>query len=77
MNIQKIIAITIIISVCIGIVSPLVLADEIAVADRCEKCGGTKKCQVCWGTGKNLSGDDCSICNGTGKCYYCGGTGKK
>lgn len=42
----------------------------------CPKCDGSKKCWVCSGSGKNLSGDDCSICGGSGKCSYCGGTGK-
>ncbi len=43
---------------------------------KCIKCDGSKKCQVCSGSGKNSSGNDCSICDGTGKCYYCSGTGK-
>jgi hypothetical protein len=43
---------------------------------KCIKCDGSKKCQVCWGSGKNSSDQKCSICDGSGKCYYCGGTGK-
>ncbi|MDQ7826002.1 MAG: hypothetical protein RDV48_24580 [Candidatus Eremiobacteraeota bacterium] len=43
---------------------------------KCIKCDGSKKCQVCWGSGKNSSDNKCSICDGTGKCYYCSGTGK-
>jgi len=50
----------------------VVHADE----GKCIKCDGSKKCQVCSGTGKNNSGDSCSICSGTGTCYYCSGTGK-
>jgi hypothetical protein len=43
---------------------------------KCIKCDGSKKCQVCGGSGKNNSDQKCSICDGSGKCYYCSGTGK-
>ncbi|MCL5036330.1 MAG: hypothetical protein M1269_04340 [Chloroflexi bacterium] len=42
----------------------------------CPSCGGSKKCHVCGGSGRNLDDNPCSICNGTGRCYYCDGKGK-
>jgi len=46
----------------------------------CTDCEGTKKCDVCGGTGKwsgtgELPGGECPFCGGDGVCYFCGGKG--
>jgi uncharacterized protein YpmB len=73
MKVVKVTAIILIIAMVIALAAAPVFSDQ----DNCMKCDGKKDCQVCGGSGKNLSGNDCSMCSGTGKCYYCNGTGKK
>ncbi|MDQ7825197.1 MAG: hypothetical protein RDV48_20515 [Candidatus Eremiobacteraeota bacterium] len=73
MKVVKIIAILMIAAVLLAMVT----SSALSVEEKCIRCDGKKDCQVCSGSGKNLSGNDCSMCSGTGKCYYCNGTGKK
>lgn len=53
----------------------------------CSRCGGSKKCQTCSGTGKKYDYGTsslithekyvqrCGVCNGTGRCGVCDGKG--